>query len=109
MSRNLSFIDACLAGEAILDEIDDYIERWHHDTTSPSVLEYLGMSQQEYQLWVERPESLRFILAAREDGIDAIEFFARQVRAQPIAARKGEDVTAEAIRRWLTETGRINT
>ena len=48
-----NFINDVINADAILDEIDDYIEKWHDSDTDCSVFEYLGMTEEEYFLWVE--------------------------------------------------------
>ncbi|RGB71777.1 hypothetical protein DW070_16915 [Coprococcus catus] len=37
-----NFINDVINADAILDEIDDYIEKWHDSDTDCSVFEYLG-------------------------------------------------------------------
>lgn len=59
MAKN--FTEAVLAGEANIDDIDDYVDRWHrgidHIDLVPLWL-YLGMSRRQYARWVEDPDSL---------------------------------------------------
>lgn len=70
MSRNAApstFLEACLAGRTSVDQIDDWVERWHKlgPRDRRTLAEYLGMSGDEYARWVERPASLDAILRAR--------------------------------------------
>jgi hypothetical protein len=58
-----------LHGDALLEDIDNFVDAWHaapddSKRASLSLEEFLGMSADEYRLWVERPGSLRFIAAA---------------------------------------------
>jgi hypothetical protein len=47
-----TFLDLVLAGEARQDDIDDFVEQWHDGDASCSLAEFLGMSDDEYALWV---------------------------------------------------------
>lgn len=38
------------------NDIDDFIDLWHKTDTGCSLHEYLGMSWEEYSLWLENPE-----------------------------------------------------
>lgn len=46
------FVEALRAGEIHVGEIDDYIEYWHTHNTNNSLKEFLGLTQQEYDMWV---------------------------------------------------------
>ena len=62
-----SFIEAYLAGEVNLDNLDDYIQHWHTNDTGNELREFLGMTSEEYTEWLKFGNglSLRKILAAR--------------------------------------------
>lgn len=68
MSKSRTFIDACLAGDAVAADIDDWIDRWH-DADVPdlslSLDEFLGFSEEEGRTWVGHPERLAAIINAR--------------------------------------------
>lgn len=99
-----NFIDQCLQGDAIITDIDDYVESWHKDTSNTQeVFEYLGMNFFEYQLWVEKPESLKFILSARMKNVSVQSLFTESRNA--IAARAQD---YNSVLNWLKQTGRID-
>jgi hypothetical protein len=65
-----TFLDECLRGRALLADVDDWVDRWHEASGAPygasiPLRDFLGLSQQEYAMWVEQPGSLRFAAAAR--------------------------------------------
>jgi hypothetical protein len=65
-----TFIDDVLAGRAQVEDIHDYIDRWHEaPADSPAAAmelhEFLGMSWDEYRQWGEQPEALLSTVAAR--------------------------------------------
>jgi hypothetical protein len=99
-------MDRLLSGEALLDDIEDYVDEWHDSPTDESLAEYLGMASNEYALWVEQPDSLRLIVAAREEGQPVEEFVAG---ADPlaIAARGVSAAEARTVVQWLRTTGRL--
>lgn len=74
-----TFIDKCLNGtvslKTIEDHIDDYVEFWHERDTKVSLHEYLGMTEQEYNWWVQDNKALPLIINARkiDNIIDEIE------------------------------------
>lgn len=110
MSRCRNFLDACLAGDAIVSDVDDWVERWHSqggapDGHSQSLGQFLGLDGDEYALWVERPESLRFVLAARKGRSPNVAGVKELAAA---AARATDDQEAVGVVAWLRETGRLD-
>ncbi len=104
-----TFVDRCLAGDALLDEIDDFVDFWHDSDQPGSLAEFLGFSDQEYALWVEKPESLRFIVAARKQ-VKPVEEILRAANdnAYRLAARASSSKEAQDVYDWLVRTGRMN-
>lgn len=62
-----TFIEKCLSGEAVPDEIDDYIDYWHEHETGNILYEFLGMTREEYSAWIFDPDGLSNILADRQE------------------------------------------
>lgn len=73
MSNAVTFIDDCLAGAASLEEIDDYVERWHDGVIGRDMdlRELLGMSKQEYARWMQDADAIEDIIAARKQNLYA--------------------------------------
>jgi hypothetical protein len=108
MSSRDTFMDKTLRGEVLMDEIDDFVEAWHDDeTTDLSIAPYLGMTQEEYDLWVEKPGALRLIVAAREEEEPLYEAISRFAELEPVAARAADPGAARVVLQWLRQTGRI--
>jgi hypothetical protein len=116
MSRSANvptFIDLVLSGRARISDIEDYIEEWHNlPEDAPGVrlqvYEYLGMTWEEYRLWAERNESLRFIVAARR-AKQPVEKVLEQTKLAGAAARSQEHSEAANVLQWLADRGRIET
>lgn len=103
-----TFVDACLAGSALLSDIDDWVREWHTEDDVPDTLqEHLGLTDDEFKLWVEKPESLRFSVAAHRYGIPVSEIVTSQ-KDYALAARAANAEDAQRIVDWLVATGRID-
>lgn len=65
--RHETFMDRVLSGQITdpKDEIDDYVDEWHESTSALPLHEYLGLTQQEYELWVHDRETLTETIEAR--------------------------------------------
>ena len=98
-----TFVDQCLEGVVDADAIDDFVARWHGGTGDESLAEFLGFSDAEYSLWVERPAFLPAILASKRFGFD-LEEAVRDLEAAPVAAGTLSREEAGQIHEWLVRT-----
>lgn len=102
----MSFIDLCLSGDVLEDEIDSFVDRWHEDDeTALELHEYLGMSWEEYSVWATRPSILPFILSARKNGT-SFDVELNQERLA-LAARAETAEEAQRMESWLKLIGKI--
>jgi hypothetical protein len=111
LDEELTYMEQLLRGRVLMDSIDDFIDAWHDapadsKIASQSLHEFLGMSWDEYRLWVERPEALRFIAAAHRQGKPVAEILATRDR-YGLAARAGNQGVAHELLQWLIERGRV--
>jgi len=53
------------------EEVDNEISRWHASDSKLKLHDWLGMTRDEYALFVEQPEALRLILAGRKHRVGA--------------------------------------
>lgn len=104
-----TFVDACLSGDAFLTEVEDWTERWHEGGATDQTLgEFLGFSPDEYRLWVEKPEVLRFIVSARASHSTVTSRLEEAAHsAELLAAREVEGGEARSVLEWLRAQGRI--
>lgn len=110
-NAQLTYMDLLLDGQALLQDIDDFIDDWHDApdgswAASHSLEEFLGMTPDEYTLWVERPESLRFIAAAHKAKQPVSAILASRDRFG-LVARASEQSEAHELLQWLIDHGRI--
>lgn len=89
-----------------MSEIDQWVETWHTGSDGRSLADFLGMSEEEYAVWVERPESLAFIVLARKRSMSLRD--ALKLRSPvSIAARTRSKKDAKELLEWMRQTGRI--
>lgn len=88
--------------------IDDEVDAWHESDSPLDLHEWLGMTSDEYALFVERPASLSLIFRAHRFGLDVLELLSRE-SDQPvsIAARGAESENIAELVQWLRRTGRM--
>lgn len=96
----LKFIDACLVGEALLDDIDDYVGAWHDSDSEEEIYEFLGMTLDEYGVWVENDYMLKTILHCRNKNIDINDFISLE-NQETLVARASSSEEAAAVKVWL--------
>lgn len=99
-----SFIEKCARGEALLDEIDDYVGLWHKGGTGLLLHKFLGMTKNEYSLWVRDPHVLPFIVTARKENRNISELL-EEFHALPMAARSAGPQMAAKLMNWLKREG----
>lgn len=108
MSRQ-TFMDQVLQGR-IFDPstaIDDFIDEWHELAPEKDLDEWLGFSPEEYALFVEKPELLSAVFAARRNNMaleDAIRLASSEVE---LAARGIPAAEAPGLIAWLRDSGRL--
>jgi hypothetical protein len=84
------------------DQIDDFVEAWHNagDDEKRSLSEYLGMTDDEYGVWVMSHGALPTILAARRDRrplVDAVADYLQDLQHTHPANRPA----IHALSHWL--------
>jgi hypothetical protein len=85
-TRPENFIQLCLEGHALLDEIDDYVDRWHDSDSTLELHEFLGMTLQEYAAWVKCPDMLAAIVTGRKRRESFLDIYG-EFQNERIAAR----------------------
>jgi hypothetical protein len=100
------FVDMCLRGDALADEVDDFVDRWHNSDSQEELAEFLGFTPEEYALWVEKPNSIHFIVHARRNG-SPLSSLRNVAQTYQLAARSLSAEDADELTEWLKKTGRI--
>ncbi len=99
-----SFIDKCARGEALLEEVDEYLERWHRSSSAETIAEFLGMNDDEYSYWVRDPDVLPYIVTARARKMTLNEAvndnYGDEIR---VAARTSDSSVLARLKRWIAQ------
>jgi hypothetical protein len=98
-----NFIEKCVAQEVAYDDIDDFIEQWHQDPQGKSIYEFLGMTGQEYDLWIAEDSVLPMIVSVHAQNRNLDEVLDECRRELPTVSNlPGPGKTRELID-WLTK------
>lgn len=95
-----NFMKLALAGEVLLEEIDDFVGRWHESDSSETLHDFLGMTFSEYQMWVDDEDMLSQIVAARHDNV-SVETFKSAYAEMRLAARAEKSNLVKLVAKWL--------
>lgn len=60
-----TFLGQCVAGTASVDDVDDWIDRWHEGDSDKSLHDYLGMTWEEYSNFALSHDALKHIVEIR--------------------------------------------
>ncbi len=97
-----------MAGTVLLDEIDDFIDLWHDGSSTQELHEYLGMTPDEYSLWLENPDMLGIICAARKRQQPLADAVNDNLPKLRMAARSGNGKELRRLEAWLRREGQID-
>lgn len=65
-SKPKNFIELYLEGKIEINQIDEYIEKWHLSKEDTPIYEYLGMRKKEYVLWVTNSEKFTQLVKSKK-------------------------------------------
>jgi hypothetical protein len=109
MSRQSdSFIDRCLRGEVMIDEIDDYVEKWHSSAKNIDIHTFLGMTGKEYDLWLRDPDTLPYIVTSRREKIPLSQIVRDKYEQARLAARSADSLKVRRLKSWLQQQGKMD-
>nr|WP_314465825.1 hypothetical protein [uncultured Clostridium sp.] len=52
----MTFKEKYLAGEIDFEAIDDYVDDWNNGTTPDTLARFLGLNEEEEDLWIEESD-----------------------------------------------------
>ena len=62
----MTFKEKYLAGEIEFEAIDDFVEEWNNSTTTETLARFLGLNEEEEDVWIEESdEALKELLDRR--------------------------------------------
>jgi hypothetical protein len=98
-----TFLEHYLNGKAVAEDIDDFIDVWHENLKQMEIYEFLGMTKEEYSLWLRDPDTLPQIARARRLGLPLVKVVSIALKELPTAARSAEKEKVRRLRRWLEQ------
>jgi hypothetical protein len=71
MSEVTTFVDACVRGQACVEDVDNWVDAWHDapDDSPIAALElhaYLGLDSEEASRWLREADAMETIVAKHE-------------------------------------------
>lgn len=107
MSEFVPFVEQVRLGDAMIDEIDDFVDMWHDGEYDVTLEEFLGLSEEDYHIWVANPRAIGLLIALQFDDpgfIEAVNDNTFDVVHQ-LAARSDSKIDMKVLRKWLKDRG----
>jgi hypothetical protein len=102
MSEPSTYLDMAMRGEVMSDEIDDFVSAWHKSNSDQDLHDYLGMTFEEYSLWVSHPDFIDLVIAARKNKLALRDAVNDNLNAtQRLAARTDDPRKLAELKRWI--------
>nr|WP_294505088.1 hypothetical protein [uncultured Rhodopila sp.] len=97
------FFDLYSRGEVSAEQIGEFTSQWHAapDSEQRSLAAWLGMTQDEYDVFLMDPDTLPVILAARRAGRSLVQVIADYVAQLRLADRPEDETALYALSHWL--------
>jgi hypothetical protein len=103
-SRTASFFDLYGQGQVSADEIHTFVDTWHAsgDAEDSPLSEFLGMTQDEYAVWVMDARSLPLILGARRTNEPLNDAVARYLTQMRTTANALDSSPISSLSHWVS-------
>lgn len=63
-------MDLCISGKTQPSDVDDYVSRWHDGHSNKPLHEFLGMTIEEYCIWVKFNDVISDLVRLRKIGVN---------------------------------------
>lgn len=107
MSNDQVFFQLYLAGKALPDDIHDFIDKWRsiysnaNDNEIVPLHDFLGLTWEEYEVWIHDENALKSFATARETNKSLRAVLRDRYQNTTIAARAEDSSKLAALRKWL--------
>ena len=97
------FLELYRDGKVSAQVIEDFIETWHNadDTEQCPLAEFLGMTEDEYTMWMASRKALPAIISARQQGRSLVELVAEHLAELQLAALPADRSAIHVLSHWL--------
>ena len=104
--RTENFVELCLTGNALIEEVDDFVDQWHRDSGEIGLRDFLGMLESEYSLWVNDPDVLPYIVLSRREKRPFVQVVNdNYYNNARLAARSDQGQKIRHLKEWLERHG----
>src|SRR5260221_7521576 len=107
MASQGTFLDLCIAGTLRSNEIDDFIDEWHEAPRGRELADHLGMTRDEYSLWLRVPDALAYIVKARREMTPLADAVVRSCEELRRGAPVGDESRIARLEEWLSAKGEL--
>ncbi len=99
------FLDLYAAGSVEAEDIGDFIDAWHESDASQerTLAQFLGMSDDEYTVWLASRKALPLIVAARRDPHGLADMVAEHLARLQRDNRAADQVAIHVLSNWLSQ------
>jgi hypothetical protein len=102
------FLEKYLSGEVSAEDIDDYVDAWHAAPREEPIYEFLGLSREEYSLWLREPDALPYIAVARRAKKPLPKVIASRLREMSSDGRSCDLTKMQRLQQWLAQHGKTD-
>ena len=97
------FLDLYRDGTVSAQQIEDFIEAWHNSDNAERcpLAEFLGMTEDEYTVWMASRKALPAIIAARQQGRPLVELAAEHLAELQRAGSAANRSAIHVLTHWL--------
>jgi len=103
-SREPTFFELFSRGGLTADRIGEFVSQWHTSDASEkrSLAAFLGMTEDEYGVWLIDPKVLPQILIARRTGRPLEDVIAEYIVGSQDVSHPPDPAAQHALDHWLT-------
>lgn len=107
MSSRRAFIDLCVEGKVAPDNIDDFVDQWHETPGGIALHDHLGMTLEEYSLWMRVPDALPYIIKTRQERKSLTDVVINECQNLHLVRQGDEKLKIERLQKWLKAKGEL--
>ena len=103
--KTAPFLELYRDGKVSAQQIEDFIEAWHDsaETEQCSLAAFLGMTEDEYTVWMASRRALPAIIGARQQGRPLAELVAEHLKELQRLASPADRSAIQVLSHWLAK------
>jgi hypothetical protein len=98
------FLELYAAGNVAAEDIDDFIDAWHESDAKEkrTLAQFLGMTEDEYTVWLASRKALPMIAAAQREGRALTDVVAEHLDDLRHNGRSVDQTAIRVLSNWLS-------